>query len=295
MSHNSPLHAVASFSISPVLNPTKKFNVTAVIVPRVTCDLPLHPVLLDTKWEHIIDLLLADPDFGRPGRVEMLLGINLFVQLLRQGRQIGPPGSPSAFETEFGWVLAGRTCIIIPCHLVTTHHVAMVTGDDILRKFWEIEEHPKDSQSLSPDEQFVAQHFKDNHHHYEKGSFVVPLPKKPHAKQLGESRSQAVRRFLSLERSLRAKGQFEAFNAVMDEYFEMGHAELVPAADLEKPPCEVFYLPMPVVRRKESNSTTKIRAVFDASAKSTTGISLNDTLLLGPTVHLPLVDVLLHF
>ena len=41
--------------------------------------------------------------------------------------------------------------------------------------------------------------------------------------------------------------------------------------------------------RKES------RAVFDASTKSSTGVSLNDILLVGPTVHSPLVDVLLRF
>ena len=41
--------------------------------------------------------------------------------------------------------------------------------------------------------------------------------------------------------------------------------------------------------------TTKIRAVFDASAKRSTGISLNDTLLVGPTVHSSLIDVLMQF
>ena len=46
---------------------------------------------------------------------------------------------------------------------------------------------------------------------------------------------------------------------------------------------------------KSSSSTTKIRAVFDASARSSSGTSLNDTLLVGPTVHPPLVDVLLRF
>ena len=46
---------------------------------------------------------------------------------------------------------------------------------------------------------------------------------------------------------------------------------------------------------KASSTTTKIRAVFDASAKSSTGVSLNDTLLVGPTIHPPLVDVLLRF
>ena len=93
LSHKSPLHSVSSFSISPVLNSTKKFNVTAVIVPRVTCDLPLNPVSFDTEWEHLIDLPLADPDFGQPGRVDMFLGIDFFVQISCQDWRIGPPDS----------------------------------------------------------------------------------------------------------------------------------------------------------------------------------------------------------
>ena len=46
---------------------------------------------------------------------------------------------------------------------------------------------------------------------------------------------------------------------------------------------------------KTSSSTTKIIAVFDASAKSASGVSLNDTLLVGPTVHPSLIHVLLRF
>ena len=74
----------------------------------------------------------------------------------------------------------------------------------------------------------------------------------------------------------------------------MNHAELVPVADLQKPPREIFYLPMHAVR-KEHSSTTKLRIVFDASAKSASGSSLNDLLLVGPTVHPPLIDVFLRF
>ena len=80
----------------------------------------------------------------------------------------------------------------------------------------------------------------------------------------------------------------------MDEYFDFGHAEPIPISDTEKPPHEVFYLPMHAVY-KDSSSTTKIRVVFDASAKSDSGISLNDTLFVGPTVHSTLLDVLLRF
>jgi hypothetical protein len=65
-------------------------------------------------------------------------------------------------------------------------------------------------------------------------------------------------------------------------------------ADLQKPREEVFYLPMHAVL-KESSITTKVRAVFDASAKSSSGVALNDQLLVGPTIHSTLVDVLLSF
>ena len=80
----------------------------------------------------------------------------------------------------------------------------------------------------------------------------------------------------------------------MNEYKDLKHAELVPEADLNKPTQETFYLPMHAVRKEES-TTIQLRVVFDASAKSSTGISLNDSLLVGPTTHPPLIDVLLQF
>ena len=97
-----------------------------------------------------------------------------------------------------------------------------------------------------------------------------------------------------LEHSLTHKQRFQDVDSVIQEYFYMNHAELVPPQDLSKVDSKMFYLPIHVVR-KESSSSTKIRAVFDASAKSTSGISLNDLLMVGPTVHPQLVDVLIRF
>lgn len=95
-------------------------------------------------------------------------------------------------------------------------------------------------------------------------------------------------------RSLHAKGKFSEVDTVLKEYIELGHAEPVPVSDFNKRPSDTYYLPIHVVY-KQSSTTTKIRAVFDASAKSSTGISLNDTLQVGPTVHSPLLDVLIRF
>ena len=74
----------------------------------------------------------------------------------------------------------------------------------------------------------------------------------------------------------------------------MGHAEPVPAIDLLKRCESVFYLPMHAVV-KHSSATTKVRAVFDASAKSSSGVSLYDQLLVGPNVHSTLLNVLQRF
>ena len=49
-------------------------------------------------------------------------------------------GSPVAFETDFGWALAGEVQPCVPCLYVTSHHVAFESGDDLLRRFWEIEQ-----------------------------------------------------------------------------------------------------------------------------------------------------------
>ena len=46
---------------------------------------------------------------------------------------------------------------------------------------------------------------------------------------------------------------------------------------------------------KQSSTTTKLRVVFAASAKSSAGTSLNDTLMARPTLHSPLINVLLQF
>ena len=74
----------------------------------------------------------------------------------------------------------------------------------------------------------------------------------------------------------------------------MEHVELVPVADLSKPCNEFYYFPMRAVS-KETSSTSKVRVMFHASAETASGTSLNDHLLVGPTVHPTIIDIILHF
>lgn len=90
---------------------------------------------------------------------------------------------------------------------VAAHHVSVLTEGDILRQFWEVKEKSITNSTLTQEERIVLNHYQ--------ARFVVPLPKRTTANQLGESRTQAVRRFISFERSLHANGQFKEFEKVI--------------------------------------------------------------------------------
>ena len=199
LTHNSPLQSIASLRISAVCSQSKKIDVTAVVVPRVTCGLQLHPIPFNIRWKHFEDITLSDPYFRRPGRIDLQLGVDVFVEVFMHGRWTGLLGAPIAFETLFSCGLAGKTDAIIPDCNIVSHHVSFITGDDLLRKFSEIEEHPQNDLILLPEERSVVSHFRDNHTRTDRGRLVVPLPKRLEATPLGESRSQAVCRFLLLD------------------------------------------------------------------------------------------------
>jgi hypothetical protein len=55
-----------------------------------------------------------------------------------------------------------------------------------------------------------------------------------------------------------------------------------------------IYLPHHAVL-KESSTTTRLRVVFDASAKTTNNRSLNDNLMCGPTIQRDLFSIVVEF
>jgi hypothetical protein len=52
-------------------------KIIAYVLPNITGDQPSNPVDI-SRWKHISNLNLADPDFNSPHRVEMLLGGDVY-------------------------------------------------------------------------------------------------------------------------------------------------------------------------------------------------------------------------
>ncbi|XP_055383857.1 uncharacterized protein LOC129613707 [Condylostylus longicornis] len=163
---------------------------------------------------------------------------------------------------------------------------------ELVKNFWQIESVETNSNKLTEEELSCERFFKSTVKRSSSGKIIVKLPFKRHFSELGSSRQIAEKRFLSLERRLNSNSNLkEEYSKFLEEYLRLDHMELVPKHDerLVK-----YYLPHHCVLKPDS-STTKFRVVFDGSCATTSGLSLNDILMIGPPVQEDLYSILLRF
>ncbi|XP_017791629.1 PREDICTED: uncharacterized protein LOC108573663 [Habropoda laboriosa] len=257
-------------------------------IPRISERIPDVP--LDRSQLRIpANVHLADPSFHQPGEIDMLIGTGPALSCLsigqidlsnRSGRDL------VLQKTQLGWIIGGN----IPTTATRDTHKAFVTSLDFnLQKFWEVEEGAQD-RHLSPEERECEEHFVKNVRRDNSGRYVVALPFNERKGELGDSRSRALTRLLSIERKLERNPELKKqYTAVINEYRTLGHIRQVESLDARG-----FYLPHHAVI-KPSSATTKVRVVFDGSAKTSSGVSLNDALMTGPTIQDDLFTLLLRF
>ncbi|XP_058444228.1 uncharacterized protein LOC131425933 [Malaya genurostris] len=263
-----------------------------LIIEKPTTNLPTVPVPI-SAW-NLPNVILADPKFYVPGKVDIILGGETYWEL-HTGKKISlGPGQPQLIETLFGWTVSGSvnkdtSSITTNCFLSTTDDRLEST----LQKFWEMEtiiDQPIHSSTERRCEEWYSATTIRN----SMGRYIVRLPKTDNPEiVLGESRAIAERRFLSLERRLERDANLKtAYHLFMDEYERLGHMKrLIEPVDDS---IDHYYVPHHPVF-KLSSTTTKTRVVFDASCKTTSGFSLNDRLLVGPVVQHDLLTLVLRF
>jgi hypothetical protein len=89
----------------------------------LTGSLPSTPVPPPSKWKHLTGLKLGDSKLNIPGAVDILLGADVFGNLLQSGRVIRAHGTSTAMETTLGWFLMGQTDDTMHSTSVVTHLV----------------------------------------------------------------------------------------------------------------------------------------------------------------------------
>ncbi|XP_055612527.1 uncharacterized protein LOC129759139 [Uranotaenia lowii] len=270
---------------------TLKFHV----LPKVTADLPVKRINI-SDWKIPPGIDMADPGFQNPGSIDLILGAEVFYDLLLEGQHKLDSIGPILQNTRLGWVVSGKVPEESRVQATVSASCTEERVDELLTRFWELESCQTPS-TLSLEESACEKIFEETTVRDSSGRFVVRLPRKDYLiHQLGESKSQAERRFWSLECRLKSNPELKAeYSAFIHEYLELNHMTEVIAENEEDslmpPP---YYMPHHHVLRPES-STTKLRVVFDASATTSSGISLNQALMVGPVLQEDLLSIVLRF
>ena len=279
-----------------------RHKMIVVVVDKITDNHPRADASAVRSLPGFKELTPADPTFDRPGRIDILLGTDVIPFIMDNGhswRMDDVLISKMKFGHGFSGAIPEAKPILQKATVQVVTSRTLDAADDQLNasliRFWEVEQPPKEAPAFTPEETRVKNEYELTHSFISHaGRYQVQLPKKQNKLKLGDSHSTALRRYHSNERALLRKGQHQPFQEVVQEYVDMDHARLVTAEELQLPASEVFYLPMHGVH-KITSSTTKLRIVFDASAQSSSGVSLNDTLAVGPTLHPRLEQILLNF
>ena len=231
-------------------------------------------------------LRLADYSTGEQNLdVDILIGSGYCWNLVT-GHTIRGSQGPTAVHTKLGWVLSGPVGSedaedLQRNNLVTTHVLKCATEpvsyeglEGELKKFWDLE-----SLYVKPPSVYKE--------------FLEKLTYNGHP-SLPDNYELSERRLRSLLNRLRKKPDvMREYDGVIREQIEQGIVEVVDDQTTLETCHPVHYIPHHAVIRKDK-STTRLRIVYDASAKSD-GASLNECLPAGPALTQGIFDTMLRF
>ncbi|XP_055385902.1 uncharacterized protein LOC129614944 [Condylostylus longicornis] len=253
---------------------------SALVLKKLTNLLPERNI--QTKeWSHIDGLILADPSYFAVGKIDVLIGADIFGQIILEGLRKGPPGAPIAQKTIFGWIITGNVDQqSVNTTSIEKFHIQSDL-DDSIRRFWELEEVPE--QTIFTEKELLCEsHFSETFRRLEDGRYI----------RLSYLLYQmSVPYHSEVQDKLRLSGF-----SVWRSNFQKMRDEPYGASEFNgiKKSTTTNHLEHHGVI-KESSSTTKLRVVFDASRPTSNGSSLNDKTLKGPVIQDDLSTLLLRF
>lgn len=264
-----------------------KFDINVIVLDKITSKMPSVPVppVVRNNFKHLV---LADTEFDRPTDIDLLLGAEQFHAIYDGQRLDLGKGLPVALHSVFGWVLTGRVDPVSrPPSTISSLVASTRELDDVVKRFWEVEEPPK-TELANPEDVKCEELFTSLVSRKPDGRYVVPLLLKDPCETLGNSLTNAKSRLSKLEKRLVHSELSKDYGDFMDEYQNLGHMQPSSLGSGK------FVIPHHCVVRPDS-ATTKLRVVFDASSKTTNGKSLNDIVYTGPKLQNDIVDILTKF
>ena len=289
----SKLRDVFSVSLQDIHGTEHTLSATAV---DVICAPLFRPRVSPDVLASFGEVCYADQyHIGSVVNVDILIGMDSFWRFVLPEFLGSDPAGAMAQNTVFGWVVSG---CVDPCppvgNLSVSHQLLRVNVcEDTVRSFWDLESIgilPKETVSVNP----VLQHFEESIRQVD-DRYEVKLPwRDSGCSGLQNNEKLAAIRLRHLDKRFMLDPELKVrYNGALQDMWSAGVVEEVALVD-RKCSGPVFYLPhRPVVR--ESAVSTKVRPVFDASAKGYNGISLNDCMEVGPNLLNNLTEILMRF
>jgi hypothetical protein len=265
----------------------ESFILSVVVVPHICDPVRAQPIATSRRmYDHISSLDLADPgDVTGELAINILIGSNNYWKLVT-GKVLKGAHGPTAIKTHLGWVLSGPVEGVTDedtvVNVVNANTTTMLKVDAFsepeglevgLRRFWELE-----SLGVLEDEQSVYDKFTQEIS-FKNGRYMVSLPWKKSMARLPDNYMLCRRRLAGLLKRLNQDPQLLLqYDGVIKDQLHQGIEEVVPSP--EEAEGRVHYLPHHAVIRHD-RETTKLRIVYDASAKAD-GPSFNNCLYTGP-------------
>lgn len=238
------------------------------------------------QYDHLQGVSMDDVDEKEQLPVHLILGTNEYAQIKTETTpKIGKPGEPIAELTRLGWTIMspGSESDLTNMFLTQTSSAdyEALCKLDVLG----LQDHPAGDQDI------VYEEFKEQLARNPEGWYETGLLWKGNHPPLPNNKHGSLKRLENLVRKLEKQPQMlEKYDAIIQDQLTQGIVERVE----EDPTGKEFYIPhKPVVR--ETAESTKIRIVYDASARAyDKAPSLNDCLETGPPLQNKLWSVLVR-
>ena len=281
------------------------FNIEAVTIPKITCD--LTPINIDPlKHEHLKDIQFTEelPMTNQtPKRVELLIGEPYTSQLLEKIISGNSLNEPKAAVFQIGACLTGAAPPTGEerIKILTTLEVSKKELLPDIQQFFNLEnigiEDPTEMNQLTEEEQKAEDLMKAN-------TYYDPVQKfwstkllwadgpieHTNVKRASSTATRIIKKFSKPENN----DAWESIQTVYKTNYKLGITELVPHKDLKKTN-NFHYIPMSMVFKPES-ATTPVRPVFNANQEmGYEKTSFNNKLLEGPNLLPQLQKLIIQF
>lgn len=290
----------------------ESMSIDVNIVPTISGELYRRPIkaLNEDSVKHLIGTVgLADtlPTESESSSIEMLVGNDYYLDLVLGQRIELRPGL-YLLSSKFGWILTGRSneqdSVNEPCMLVMTHGSnlsktnvfasvdSVVPTKPELEDFWNVESIGIVDKQNTAEDTIALKSFRESVS-YDEGRYQVRWPWIEGIPEVPDNRELALGRLKSCVTKLRNKPElFKKYDDVIKDQLCKGVIEKV---DQYKTDGCVHYLPHHAII-KPDKATTKLRVVYDASAKTKAdNKSLNESLYRGPVMIQDLCGMLIRF